>query len=58
MKKEEPITKTKEPSKNDYKEQLLSYIMELTPDQVDKIISQLPRLSALLEGLSQPCLLE
>lgn len=35
-------------------DQLIKYIMELTPEQVDKIISQLPRLSALLEESSQP----
>ena len=40
------------------KNELLSYISTLTPEQVDKIVSQLPRLTSLLEESSQPCPLE
>lgn len=36
------------------KEELLSYISELTPEQVDQVISHLPRLIAALEAQGQP----
>ena len=36
-------------------EKLISYIMSLTPEQADKIIRQIPRLTALLEESLQPC---
>lgn len=36
-------------------EKLISYILTLTPEQADKIIRQMPRLTALLEESSQPC---
>ena len=37
------------------KDELLSYISTLTPEQVDKILSQLPRLTSLLEESSPLC---
>lgn len=35
-------------------EELLSYIRNITPEQVDKIINHLPLLTALLAESSQP----
>lgn len=35
-------------------ERLISYILTLTPEQADKIIRQLPQLTALLEESLQP----
>lgn len=32
------------------KEELLSYISNLTPEQVDKVVNRLPYLSALISG--------
>ena len=37
---------------------LVKYILTLTPEQVDKVVSQLPRLTGLLSESSQPCLQE
>ena len=37
------------------KQELLSYISTLTPEQADKIISRLPELLAAIEEPSQPC---
>lgn len=34
---------------------LLTYIESLTPEQIEKLITQLPRLTALLEETSQLC---
>ena len=39
-------------------DELVKYILNLTPEQVEKIVSQLPRLSSLLEEPSLPCLQE
>ena len=39
-------------------DQLISYILTLTPEQVDKVVSQIPRLTELLAESSQPCLQE
>lgn len=36
-------------------EKLMNYILSLTPEQVDKVVSQLPRLTELLEESLQPC---
>ena len=35
--------------------ELISYIDSLTPEEINKIISQLPRLTSLLEESSQLC---
>ena len=48
----------KESAKMSAVDKLVSYILELTPEQVDKVVSQLPRLTELLSGSSQPCLQE
>ena len=37
------------------KEELLSYISTLTPEQVDKVISQIPQLTELLSESLPPC---
>ena len=37
------------------KEELLHYITTLTPEQVKKVVSQLPRLTLLLEEPLPPC---
>lgn len=37
-------------------EQLVSFVENLTEEQVEKIIRQMPRLIALLEASEQPCL--
>lgn len=34
---------------------LVDYICSLTPEQIDKLISQLTRLTSLLSGQAQPC---
>ena len=36
-------------------DQLISYILTLTPEQADKLVSQIPRLNELLSKSSQPC---
>ncbi len=36
-------------------DELIKYILELTPEQVDKVVNQLPRLTELLSKSSQPC---
>ena len=36
-------------------DELVKYILNLTPEQADKVVSQLPRLSLLLEEPSRPC---
>ena len=48
----------KEKCRMSAKEELLSYITSLTPEQVDKAVSQLPRLISILEESYQPCLRE
>jgi hypothetical protein len=40
------------------KQELLDYISALTPEQVDKVVNQLPLLIELLSKSSQPCHLE
>ena len=37
---------------------LISYISNLTPEQVEKVFNHLPQLISLLEEASQPCPLE
>ena len=37
------------------KDQLISYILSLTPEQVAKLVNQLPQLTSLLEELKKPC---
>ena len=37
------------------KQELISYISTLTPEQAEKVVSQLPRLSESLAKSSQPC---
>lgn len=39
-------------------EKLMDYILTLTPEQVEKVISQIPLLTALLSKSAQPCLQE
>ena len=34
---------------------LLSYIYTLTPEQIEKLVNQLPRLISLLQAKDQPC---
>ena len=36
-------------------DQLIKYILTLTPEQVDKVVNQIPRLIELLSESSQPC---
>lgn len=36
-------------------DELIKYILSLTPEQVNKVVSQIPRLTELLEEPSQPC---
>ncbi len=50
-----PIPLRKENKKMSAVDKLISYIMTLTPEQVDKVVNQLPRLSALLGESDQPC---
>ena len=52
------IAMSKDQSSINNSEKLLSYIMSLTPEQVEKIINHLPRLTALLEESCQPYPLE
>ena len=37
------------------KNELLNFIENLTPEQVDKLVTQIPRLTSLLSGSSQLC---
>ena len=37
-------------------DKLMAYILTLTPEQVDKVVSQIPRLTELLSESAQPCL--
>lgn len=39
-------------------DKLITYILTLTPEQADKVIRQLPRLTELLAESLQPCLQE
>jgi hypothetical protein len=39
-------------------EKLMAYILTLTPEQVEKVVNQIPRLTKLLSELTQPCLQE
>lgn len=34
---------------------LLSYISMLTPEQIEKLVNQLPQLTSLLQAQDQPC---
>ena len=39
-------------------DKLINYILTLTPEQVEKVVNQIPRLTELLSESSQPCLQE
>ena len=36
-------------------EDLINYILSLTPEQIEKLIAQIPRLTELLAEQDQPC---
>jgi hypothetical protein len=40
---------------NTMENKLVSYIMSLTPEQVEKLVNQLPRLTASLSGQDRSC---